>query len=293
MSKIILFIIHTIVIFLSSSVVYAQSDLGRVNHPLLSGPSGYGFDDVTRVVEFSTVRRGFGGFSGEFLCNEKKKCTDNIPGFKGGKFVAEGKLTEVSYRNDKNPAGEIAILRSYESAIKQIEGIKLSASDVAAFGSHLFYIEKTKTWIILHNLNNQVFLSILESKNFEQLVSAGQLADQINKQGFVNLNVNFDTNKSLIKDSDKPAINEVVALLKNDLNLKLSVEGHTDNVGNAAANKTLSQARSDSLVAYIVAAGIPAKRLMAKGFGSESPISDNRTDEGKAKNRRVELVKIK
>ena len=293
MPKIILFINHAMVIFLSSSVAYAQSDLGRVNHPLLSGPTGYGFDDVTRVVEYSTVRRGFGGFSGEFLCNEKKKCTDNIPGFKGGKFIAEGKLTEVSYRNDKNPAGEIAILRSYENAIKQIEGIKLSATDVAAFGSHLFYIEKTKTWIILHNLNNQVYLSILESKNFEQLVSAGQLAEQINKQGFVNLNVNFDTNKSLIKDSDKAAINEVVALLKNDLNLKLSVEGHTDNVGNAAANKTLSQTRSDSLVAYIVAAGIPSKRLMAKGFGSESPISDNRTDEGKAKNRRVELVKVK
>jgi OmpA-OmpF porin, OOP family len=286
-------VLCAIVVFLMSSAAYSQTDLGRVNHPLLSAPSGYSFDDVTRVVEYGTLKRGFGGFSGEFLCNDKKKCNDNIPGFKGGKFVAEGKLTEVSYRNDKNPAGEIAILRSYENAIKQIGGVKLSATDSTAFGSHLFYIEKIKTWIVLHNLNNQVYLSILEGKNFEQLVTAGQLAEQIDKQGFVNLNVNFDTNKSLIKEGDKPAINEVVALLKDNSALKLSVEGHTDNVGNASANKTLSQARSDSLVAYMVAAGISSKRLVAKGFGSESPISDNRTDEGKAQNRRVELVKIK
>ena len=293
MRKIFLISFNALAAFLISSIVYAQVNLSSVNHPLLSGPAGYGFDDVTRVTEYGTFEKGFGGFTGDFFCKSKNKCTDSVPGFKGGKFVAEGKLTRVSYRNDKNPAGDIAILRSYESSVKQLGGLKLTSEDAPAFGSHLFYIDKLKTWIILHNLNNQVYLSILEAKNFEQLVTAGQLAEQINQLGFVNLNVNFDTNKSIIKDGDKSTINEVVALLKNDSNLKLSVEGHTDNVGNAAANKTLSQSRSDSLVAYIVAAGIPAKRLMAKGFGSESPISDNRTDEGKAKNRRVELVKVK
>ena len=86
---------------------------------------------------------------------------------------------------------------------------------------------------------------------------------------------------------------EVVALLKADSVLRLSIEGHTDNVGNAVTNKTLSQARAQSVVKALVASGIDAKRLQAKGFGSEVPVADNRSEEGRAKNRRVELVKLK
>lgn len=276
---------------------FVNADEARIkkDHPLVSGPAGYGFDDWNQITEFGTFTRG--QFD-EFICKQSdgqigKKCPDSLPGFKDGKFVAEGKVTKVYYRNDKNPAGELAIQRSYDNVFKQLGAKKLTANETPALGAHLYYLEKNKTWIIVNNSNNLVILTFLEQKNMEQLVTAGQLSDQINKQGFANLNVNFDTNKSVIKDGDKATINEVVTLLKNDSKLKLSIEGHTDNVGVAAANKTLSQARSDSLVAYMVAGGIPASRLVAKGFGSEVPVADNRTEEGKAKNRRVELVKIK
>lgn len=286
-----IFQIKLIVVFISlAHVNIFAKEADRFAHPLVSGPAGYYFDDDTRVTEFGTFSRG--SFS-EFKCQGSKKCADNLPGFKDGKFVAEGKITKVFYRNDKKPAGELAILRSYENIFKQIGGVKLTGNDAPVIGSHLFYVKDKNTWVILDNSDNIVQLTFLEQKNMDQLVTAGQLSDQIQKQGFANLNVNFDTNKSNIKDGDKAAINEVVTLLKNDTKLKLSVEGHTDNVGAAGANKSLSQARSDSLVAYMVAAGIPAGRLVAKGFGSEVPVADNRTDEGKAKNRRVELVKIK
>jgi outer membrane protein OmpA-like peptidoglycan-associated protein len=79
--------------------------------------------------------------------------------------------------------------------------------------------------------------------------------------------------------------------MKNSPDLKLSVEGHTDNVGNPKANKTLSEARAKSVIAEIVKQGIDATRLSAAGFGQDKPIADNKTEEGKAKNRRVELVK--
>ena len=147
--------------------------------------------------------------------------------------------------------------------------------------------------MILDNNSSFVILTFLEEQVKTQLVSAGKFAEEINKQGYVTLNVNFDNNKAVIKDQDKPTLNEVVALLKNDPKLKLSVEGHTDNVGSANANKSLSQARSNSLLAYMVAAGVASSRLVAKGFGSEVPVADNRSEDGKAKNRRVELVKIK
>jgi OmpA-OmpF porin, OOP family len=277
-----------LVLYIFSSASFAKES-DRFAHSLVSGPTGYYFDNDTQVIEFGTFTKGA---FGDFKCQGGKKCPDSLPGFKDGKFVAEGKITRVFYRNDKKPAGELAILRSYENIFKEIGGVKLTGNDAPVLGSHLFYVKDKNTWVILDNSDNIVQLTFLEQKNMEQLVTAGQLSDQIKKQGFANLNVNFDTNKSIIKDGDKAAINEVVTLLKNDTKLKLSVEGHTDNVGSAGANKALSQARSDSLVAYMVASGIPANRLVGKGFGSEVPVADNRTEEGKAKNRRVELVKI-
>lgn len=82
-----------------------------------------------------------------------------------------------------------------------------------------------------------------------------------------------------------------VSLLKERPNLRIGVEGHTDNTGNPAANKTLSNDRAKAVVEAIAAAGISSNRLDPVGYGQERPIADNRTEEGRAKNRRVELVK--
>ena len=286
------YMINKLLIFIVLAGVNLASAGKDVEHFLVSGPKGYKIASQMQVTEYGTFSKGE---FGEFICENRKPCPDTLPGFKGGKFSAEGKVSRIQYRNDDQPAGALAVIRSYESEFTKIGGKKLTSNDAPLMGTHLFYVTKndSQIWMILDTTDRSTILTFLEQKNMEQLVTAGQLSDQIQKQGFANLNVNFDTNKSNIKDGDKAAINEVVTLLKNDTKLKLSVEGHTDNVGAAAANKSLSQARSDSLVAYMVAAGIPAGRLVAKGFGSEVPVADNRTDEGKAKNRRVELVKIK
>ena len=87
-------------------------------------------------------------------------------------------------------------------------------------------------------------------------------------------------------------INRIVTLMKENPDLKFSVEGHTDNTGNVGTNQTLSDARSKAVVEKLVENGIAADRLKSAGKGQTSPIADNSTDEGKAKNRRVEFVKI-
>lgn len=79
--------------------------------------------------------------------------------------------------------------------------------------------------------------------------------------------------------------------LKGNAALKLSVEGHTDSLGNAKFNQALSQKRAESVKKYLVGKGADAKRLEARGWGDTKPVSDNRTEDGRAKNRRVELVK--
>ncbi|MNC85266.1 Peptidoglycan-binding protein ArfA [compost metagenome] len=80
-------------------------------------------------------------------------------------------------------------------------------------------------------------------------------------------------------------------MLKSAPAMRIAIEGHTDNVGQAPANKALSEQRARSVMNAIVAAGIDAKQLTASGLGQERPIADNRSEDGRAKNRRVELVK--
>ena len=80
-------------------------------------------------------------------------------------------------------------------------------------------------------------------------------------------------------------------LLQDNASLKLRVEGHTDNQGNAAANQTLSDKRAQAVVAWLTGKGIAGSQLAAKGFGATKPVADNGTEDGRAKNRRVELGK--
>ncbi len=103
--------------------------------------------------------------------------------------------------------------------------------------------------------------------------------------------ITFDTGKSTIKPESMGEINRIVQLMTENPELKFSVEGHTDTTGKAASNQTLSEARAQAIVDKLVELGIAANRLTAVGKGQTSPIADNSTDEGRAKNRRVEFVK--
>jgi len=115
--------------------------------------------------------------------------------------------------------------------------------------------------------------------------------DALNSDGFIALEILFDTGKSTIKSESQAIIDEIYKLLKENPSLKVSIEGHTDNVGNSENNKKLSENRAKAVVDALVAKGINQQRLSAVGHGQERPVADNRTEEGRAKNRRVEIVK--
>jgi outer membrane protein OmpA-like peptidoglycan-associated protein len=104
--------------------------------------------------------------------------------------------------------------------------------------------------------------------------------------------ITFDIGKSTIKPESMGEINRIAKLMTDNPDLKFSVEGHTDNTGSAATNQTLSDARSKAVVDKLVEMGVAKDRLSSAGKGQNSPIADNSTDEGRAKNRRVEFVKI-
>ena len=107
--------------------------------------------------------------------------------------------------------------------------------------------------------------------------------------GAVLLKVNFATGSSVIPEADKAGLNEFAVGAKKD-GLKGEISGHTDNTGDAAANVALSDARAKAVVAYLVKQGVAANALTAKGYGADKPIADNATDDGRARNRRVEFM---
>jgi outer membrane protein OmpA-like peptidoglycan-associated protein len=124
-----------------------------------------------------------------------------------------------------------------------------------------------------------------------QPTTAEALKAEIDLHGRVTIYINFDFDKAIIKPESKPIINEVVRMMKQSPDLKLSIDGYTDNVGTHEYNIKLSQARAAAVVEALTKAGIAADRLSSAGFGDSNPIADNDKPEGRAKNRRVELVK--
>ena len=103
--------------------------------------------------------------------------------------------------------------------------------------------------------------------------------------------ITFDIGKANIKPESMTEINRIAQLMKDNGDLKFEVQGHTDNTGTVAGNQKLSEQRAQAIVNKLVEMGIAANRLSAKGMGQSAPLADNSTDEGRAKNRRVEFVK--
>ncbi len=104
--------------------------------------------------------------------------------------------------------------------------------------------------------------------------------------------VNFETNSAVLTAGSTSILDRVVESLKAWPEVRIEVAGHTDSVGRADYNKTLSAKRAEAVRAYLAAAGIDSSRMTATGYGEETPIADNNTDPGRAANRRVELKKL-
>jgi outer membrane protein OmpA-like peptidoglycan-associated protein len=141
-------------------------------------------------------------------------------------------------------------------------------------------------------------LVIVEKQAMQQEIAvnmdAAAMAQGIGDAGSVAIyGINFDTGKSELKPDSEPALVEIAKLLTKNPALKLYVVGHTDMVADLSANVKLSQARAQAVVnALVTKHGIASARLVPFGNGPYAPVASNKTEEGRAKNRRVELVEI-
>ena len=275
-----LFCIISLIVFGLFCMARAESELKDT--PYFSGMPNYKITEATDQ-EFADYRF----FNG-------KDCT-----------TVEGKKHFRAYtlKEDSKQSSELQISRNYVNAVKNMGGTvvfegQCSGADCAENCGYRMIVGKVikggnELWVevVPFNDGNDYYLTVVAKEAMKQDVTASTMLDALNREGHIALYINFDTGKSVIKSESKPIIEQIVQMMKSNPDLKISVEGHTDNVGNPKSNKTLSEARAKAVIAAIVAEGIDAKRLSGVGHGQDKPIADNKTEEGRAKNRRVELVK--
>ena len=212
--------------------------------------------------------------------------------------TVEGRKTVIQYQPGEGatPASGLQIRRNHSNAITRIGGRVVFEDNENIV---LTVTGKAGGEVWIHVWNSGVGddtggykLTIIEREAMKQAIVAADIFSALNSAGRVALYINFDTGKASIKSESQTIVNQIATMLKANPGLRITVEGHTDNVGDPKSNQTLSEQRASAVVSAIVQQGIDAKRLTAVGYGSSKPVADNRTEEGRAKNRRVELVKL-
>ena len=215
----------------------------------------------------------------------------------GEDIKVEGHKYHIEYdiKKGKKAPSELQILKNYENAIKKIGGSK----SYEAPGEAWLKLEAGGkiTWIYLYaHCDGECYeLTIIEQKRMVQevIANAKSLAQSISSTGHASVyGIHFDFNKANVKPESDPTLKEITKLLKQNTKLKLYVVGHTDNVGKIGYNMKLSQKRAESVVkALVIKYGVAKTRLDPHGVGPLAPVASNATEQGRALNRRVELVK--
>jgi outer membrane protein OmpA-like peptidoglycan-associated protein len=209
----------------------------------------------------------------------------------------EGHLYEIRYalKSGAKEPSRTQVLRNYENAVRKIGGTVLKSD---WDGSSYMKVAKDGKEIWAHidaYITSEFTLFVVEKGAMSQdiVANAEVFAHDLKATGHAAVyGIYFDTGKSVIKAESDAALAEIAKLLKGNGGLKVNVVGHTDNVGGIDSNMKLSQARADAVIQALTGKhGIAAGRLKAYGVGPLAPVASNDSEEGRAKNRRVELVK--
>ena len=217
------------------------------------------------------------------------------------KVSIEGRWYYYPYYAKKEFQGQKSMLqvaRNYSNAITKIGGVFLMDSPNGRDSTWMKVTKECKEiWASIEQDNwggNTYYLYIVEKGEMEQQVVADAkfMAEGISSTGHVAIyGIYFDFNKSDIKPESESALNEIAKLFTGNPNLKVFIVGHTDNVGGIDYNMKLSQARADAVVKVLTTKyKVNPQRLKAYGVGQLTPVAPNKTEEDRAKNRRVELV---
>jgi outer membrane protein OmpA-like peptidoglycan-associated protein len=201
----------------------------------------------------------------------------------------EGEFHSWDYAT-RDGLSEIQVYRNFQTALKAAGFTIDYEASPDTLTAH-----KGNAWYMLESKGTFYYQTIVLTKDLQQEVAAdaSSLQNEIDKTGHVAVyGIHFATGQATIQPDSEKTLTEIAKLLTGSPALKLRVEGYTDNVGQAVANQSLSEKRAQAVVAWLTSHGVAAARLAAKGLGPANPVADNSTEDGRAENRRVELVKM-
>jgi OOP family OmpA-OmpF porin len=213
----------------------------------------------------------------------------------GHEAALEGHKSRIAYAlsDGRKAPSPLAVVRNYQ-AIMQQGGWEIVDNRNEAGLTARHVQEGKEQWAELSTNGGANYQLVYVDRGdlAQQVTTADAMSSALAAAGHVALQINFDTAKSTIRPESQAIVAQIAALLNSHPDMKLRVEGHTDNAGDVRSNQTLSVARAKSVVAALVQSGIAAARLTAAGYGQDKPVADNASADGRARNRRVELVKL-
>jgi outer membrane protein OmpA-like peptidoglycan-associated protein len=268
-------------VLVTGTVALAQEDSkGCKDHPLF-----------TRMDGFYIARCSQENFGAESFVDPETKKKVNI---EGRKFIIDYGLK----KGFEKTYSRLQISRNYTNAIIKIGGTAHENHPQWPDSTNMKLVKDDKEiwaafWQGYAGLAGKLCVIEKQAMTQEIVADAKFMAEGINTTGHVAIyGIYFDFNKTDVKPESEPALKEITRLLQQDAKLKIYVVGHTDNVGGLDYNMKLSHQRAEAVIKELTSKyGIAPDRLKAGGVGPLAPVSSNDTEEGKAKNRRVELVK--
>jgi len=273
---------------------------------------------------------GIGRFAGSVITGYQVKDFDaarlQAAPFKNGKAAderrLEGRVTRIAYRTNPGPS-IIEVSRNFETQLAKAGFDTLVACETDACGAIPFTeaidaLPMPQMWIDGFNYRyyagrkaeggRETYAAVLVSKSNDdiyaqlviavvgaienKMVDAGAMAKGLRETGHIALyGIYFDTDKAAIKPESRPTLDEIAKLLRAQPQLNVFIVGHTDSQGTYEYNADLSRKRAEAVAAELVKSyKVATTRLKTAGLGFLAPIGSNATDEGRALNRRVELV---
>jgi OmpA-OmpF porin, OOP family len=291
-------------------------------------PDGLKRYEGTRITFFD--EKSFGAYTlalGKFSARN----VPTEQGTYAGSLKLEGKITRLTYASNEPQRTSLEVYRNYKAMLSEQgwqilwEGSDAELGDMRRLfanrpgqtfaltsGGYYLAAKKGAAHLALFTTNFKngvvvpkssqplagapvIALDLIESTQMDEkmvVIKADEMASQLTSQGGINLyGFYFDTGSAALKTESAPSLDEVEKLLKADPTLRLLVVGHTDTVGDFESNIDLSKQRANAVVDAL-RQRVPAAQLTACGVGYQCPIASNSQEEGRAKNRRVALVRV-
>ncbi|HFK5529394.1 TPA: OmpA family protein [Elizabethkingia anophelis] len=231
------------------------------------------------------------------------------------------KSSVVTITNEKKEWSKSYFEDSFDKAIKGVGGVKIFDGSISEEEYNRYrneapyldekasighYGENIKLYVIRRKEQGNIYIQLTSDKASGKLnilqeggkptiniLKATDMKNEIDKNAKAVLHINFEADKANLKPDGKEAVKEIVKMLQRDKGLNITINAYTDNSGNEDHNLRLSERRAQEIKDEIVNMGITKDRLTSKGYGQQNPIADNNTQDGRALNTRIEIVKNK